>query len=66
MKDFQETVRKQIDEITSRGKLPIIVGGTGLYIKAALYDYELVKQKMIMKHIKKNIKIMIISNYMII
>ena len=29
VKDFQETVRKQIDEITSRGKLPIIVGGTG-------------------------------------
>jgi len=40
VKDFQDTVRKKIKEITSRGKLPIIVGGTGLYIKAALYDYE--------------------------
>lgn len=37
--DFQQTVRKQITEITSRGHIPIIVGGTGLYIKAALYDY---------------------------
>lgn len=37
--DFQQTVRKQITEITSRGHVPIIVGGTGLYIKAALYDY---------------------------
>lgn len=45
VKDFQETVRKQIDEITSRGKLPIIVGGTGLYIKAALYDYEFSETK---------------------
>ena len=38
--DFQKTVRQKITEITSRGHLPIIVGGTGLYIKAALYDYE--------------------------
>ena len=37
--DFQQTVRKQITEITNRGHVPVIVGGTGLYIKAALYDY---------------------------
>ena len=40
VKDFQDEVRLKIKEIISRGKLPIIVGGTGLYIKAALYDYE--------------------------
>lgn len=40
VKDFQDEVRIKIDEITLRGKIPIIVGGTGLYIKAALYDYE--------------------------
>ena len=39
VKDFQDCVRLKIDDIVSRGKLPIIVGGTGLYIKAALYDY---------------------------
>jgi len=38
--EFQKTVRTKIDEISARGKLPIIVGGTGLYIKAVLYDYE--------------------------
>ena len=38
--DYQKDVRKKIDEITSRGKRIIIVGGTGLYIKAALYDYK--------------------------
>ena len=37
--DYQKDVRKLIDEISSRGKRIIIVGGTGLYIKAALYDY---------------------------
>jgi tRNA dimethylallyltransferase len=37
--EFQKTVRAKIDEISERGKLPIIVGGTGLYVKAVLYDY---------------------------
>ena len=41
--EYQADVRKLIDEITSRGKRVIIVGGTGLYIKAALYDYEFTK-----------------------
>lgn len=40
VKEFQELGRELIDEIGSKGKLPIIVGGTGLYIKALLYDYE--------------------------
>jgi tRNA dimethylallyltransferase len=38
--EFQELVREKITDITSRGKLPIIVGGTGLYIQAAIYDYQ--------------------------
>lgn len=37
---FQKDVRKLITDITNRGKVPILVGGTGLYIKAALYDYK--------------------------
>ena len=38
--DFQNDCRNCISDILSRGKTPIIVGGTGLYIKAALYDYK--------------------------
>lgn len=38
--DYQKDARKKIDEISSRGNIPILVGGTGLYIKAALYNYE--------------------------
>ena len=41
--DYQKDVRKLIDEISSRNKRIIIVGGTGLYIKAALYDYKFKK-----------------------
>jgi tRNA dimethylallyltransferase len=38
--EFQQLVRTKIAEITSKGKLPIIVGGTGLYIQAVIYDYQ--------------------------
>ncbi len=36
---FQELVTTCIEEIISRGKLPIMVGGTGLYIEAVLQRY---------------------------
>ena len=42
--DYQNDVRHLIDEITNRGRRIIIVGGTGLYIKAALYDYHFEKE----------------------
>ena len=38
--DYQKDARKIIDDILKRNKIPILVGGTGLYIKAALYDYK--------------------------
>ncbi|WP_010282246.1 tRNA (adenosine(37)-N6)-dimethylallyltransferase MiaA [Bacillus timonensis] len=38
--EFQEVVRKLITEIHKRGKLPMIVGGTGLYIQSVIYDYQ--------------------------
>lgn len=41
---FQTLARAAIDDIYARGKLPIIVGGTGLYIRSILYDYEFVEQ----------------------
>ena len=43
--DYQQDARRVIDEILSRGKTPILVGGTGLYIKSALYDYKLNYEK---------------------
>ena len=38
--EFQLLVRAKINEIAKRGKLPIIVGGTGLYIQSVIYDYQ--------------------------
>jgi tRNA dimethylallyltransferase len=37
--EFQEMATKKIKEIIARGHLPIIVGGTGLYIDALIYGY---------------------------
>ena len=35
---FKKLATKVINDISSRGKIPIIVGGTGFYIQAVLYD----------------------------
>lgn len=42
--DYQIDGRNKIKEILNRGKRVIIVGGTGLYIKALLYNYEFKKE----------------------
>ena len=38
--DWKTYAEDKIKEIKSRGKTPIIVGGTGLYIDALIYDYQ--------------------------
>jgi len=43
--DYQKDCRNKIDEIRKRNKNIIIVGGTGLYIKAALFDYRFNKEE---------------------
>ncbi|MGO4964957.1 tRNA (adenosine(37)-N6)-dimethylallyltransferase MiaA [Bacillus paralicheniformis] len=42
--EYQEIVRQKIAEIGRRGKLPMIVGGTGLYIQSVLYDYSFTEE----------------------
>lgn len=37
---FQQQAREKITEVRSRGKTPILVGGSGLYIRAAIDDIE--------------------------
>ena len=41
--DYQKDLRKVLN--SNKGKNIIIVGGTGLYIKAGLYDYEFAEEK---------------------
>ena len=37
--DYQKDLRNKIEEFNKKGLIPIVAGGTGLYLKAALYDY---------------------------
>lgn len=43
--NYQQDGRKKIKEVLNKNKTPIIVGGTGLYIKALLYDYHFNKEE---------------------
>jgi tRNA dimethylallyltransferase len=36
---FKRIAHEEIDQIGNRGKLPVLVGGTGLYIDSLLYNY---------------------------
>lgn len=42
---FKERAQKLITEITERGHIPIIAGGTGLYIQSLIYDYPFDKEE---------------------
>lgn len=41
---FVTMAKQLIGDIFAKGKIPIIVGGTGLYIRALLYDYHFVDE----------------------
>ncbi len=41
MADFQRLAYEAIDDIPARGKIPFLVGGTGLYVAAVADGYEL-------------------------
>ena len=43
--DFQKQAYEKIDDILSRGKVPFLVGGTGLYSRAVVEGYNLVETK---------------------
>lgn len=38
--DFQKYANQKIKEIIDRGKVPFLVGGTGLYVDAVIFDYQ--------------------------
>lgn len=38
--DFKSYAMKKITEIRSRGHIPFLVGGTGLYVDAIVFDYQ--------------------------
>lgn len=53
VEEYQSNIRKVIKQISNKGKLPIIVGGTGLYVKASLYDYNFSKEEISNKEVEE-------------
>ena len=43
--DYQKDARKVIEDIQARGKNVVLVGGTGLYIRAVLFNYKFEKEE---------------------
>lgn len=43
--DFKKDATEKIKDILSRGKTPIIVGGTGLYVNSLIYNIEFKEQE---------------------
>lgn len=44
VKEFKDMAVKYIDDIINRGKTPILVGGTGFYIRAILFDTDFLEE----------------------
>ncbi|MDO4979000.1 MAG: tRNA (adenosine(37)-N6)-dimethylallyltransferase MiaA [Candidatus Saccharibacteria bacterium] len=51
--DFKEYAEQKILEIQARGKVPIIAGGTGLYVDALVYGYQFGKEDIEQKSYSK-------------
>ena len=45
VKEFKDKANIYINDILKRGKIPILVGGSGFYIRAVLYDTEFLEEK---------------------
>jgi len=57
--EYQRLVRSSIEKINEKEKIPILVGGSGLYIKSVLYDYDFTNRKRnthITKKLEKRLK----------
>lgn len=51
--DWKKYAEGKIEEIRSRGNYPIVVGGTGLYVDALIFDYQFGENKKDCKDRKK-------------
>lgn len=60
--DWQAYAKRKIKEIRERGKIPMVVGGTGLYIDALVYDYHFDEDKKVTQDDRREIN----PNYLLI
>ncbi len=53
--DFQQLAQQAITDIQKRGKTPVMVGGTGLYIDSILYNF---KFRPVNAHLRKELELL--------
>ena len=66
--DFQRYAQTKIGEIRGRGHVPMLVGGSGLYIDSVIYDYQLSHEPefdMVRRQQLENLSLSELKNYAI-
>lgn len=66
--DFQRYAQTKIGEIRERGHVPMLVGGSGLYIDSVIYDYQLSHEPefdMVRRQQLENLSLIELKNYAI-
>ena len=51
--NYKEQAKQAIQEIIDKGKVPIVIGGTGLYIETLIYEIEFPKIEIDLEYRKK-------------
>ncbi len=64
--DWKNYAEEKIAEIRARGKLPIVAGGTGLYVDALVYNYDFTEHKKLSQEDRKKTAEEICANYLIV
>lgn len=59
---FQKMAQMAVDEIISKGKIPILVGGTGFYIQSLLYDIDFREEENIDATIRSSLQLFAETN----
>lgn len=59
---FQKMAKMAVDEIISKGKIPILVGGTGFYIQSLLYDIDFREEENIDPTIRSSLQLFAETN----
>lgn len=59
---FQKMAKMAVDEIISKGKIPILVGGTGFYIQSLLYDIDFREEENIDATIRSSLQLFAETN----
>ncbi|TFB23130.1 tRNA (adenosine(37)-N6)-dimethylallyltransferase MiaA [Filobacillus milosensis] len=53
--NFKKDLKKLVDDLSERNKIPVVVGGTGFYVHSALYDFQFSDAKRDSEYVKESL-----------